>query len=77
MCFTVHYAIKTYGGVEVYIHAFLTSALVGGEWSASRPGRFPSGESVPRTHCMGPRAGLNAAEKRKILARAMYFRIIA
>jgi hypothetical protein len=31
--------MKTYGGVEVYIHIFLTSALAGGEWSASRPGR--------------------------------------
>jgi hypothetical protein len=33
----------------------LTSALVGGEWSASRPGRF-----TPGTHsiggCVGPRA---------------------
>jgi hypothetical protein len=26
---------------------FLTSALVGGEWSASRPGRFTSGERAP------------------------------
>jgi hypothetical protein len=28
--------------MDVYIHIFLTSALVGGEWSASRPGRFTS-----------------------------------
>jgi hypothetical protein len=33
---TKHYAMKTYGGVDVQIHVFLTSALVGGEWSASR-----------------------------------------
>jgi hypothetical protein len=32
--------MKAYGGMDVYIHIFLTSALVGGEWSASRPGRF-------------------------------------
>jgi hypothetical protein len=32
--------MKEYGGVDVYIHVFLTSALVGGEWSASRTGRF-------------------------------------
>jgi hypothetical protein len=32
--------MKTYGGVYVYIHVFLTSALVGGEWSASHPYRF-------------------------------------
>jgi hypothetical protein len=31
------------------MHVFLTSALVGGDWSASRPGRFTPGEgaSVP------------------------------
>jgi hypothetical protein len=31
-------------GVEVYLHLFLTSALDGGEWSASRTGRFTPGE---------------------------------
>jgi hypothetical protein len=36
--------MKTYGGVNVYIQAFLTSALVGGEWSASHPDRFTPGE---------------------------------
>jgi hypothetical protein len=45
-----------------YIHIFLTSALVGGEWSASRPGRF-----TPGTHFIGgwvdPRAGLDDMEK--------------
>jgi hypothetical protein len=28
------------GGMELEIHVFLTSALVGGEWSALRPCRF-------------------------------------
>jgi hypothetical protein len=42
--------MKAYGGVDVYIHVFLTSALVGGEWSASRHGRFTSGERTPGTH---------------------------
>jgi hypothetical protein len=45
---------------------FLTSALVGGEWSASRPVHFISGET-PGTHCSGywvdPRTGLNDVEK--------------
>jgi hypothetical protein len=39
--------MKTYGRVDAYIHVFLTSALVGGVWSASRPGRFTSGERAP------------------------------
>jgi hypothetical protein len=55
-----------YGGVGVYIHIFLTLALVGGEWSASRPCRF-----TPGTHWIGgwvdPRATLNDVEKRKFL----------
>jgi hypothetical protein len=32
---------------------FLTSALVGGEWSTSRPGRFTPGERAPGTHWRG------------------------
>jgi hypothetical protein len=39
--------MKAYGGMDVLIHIFLTSALVG-EWSALRPGRF-----TPGTHCIG------------------------
>jgi hypothetical protein len=38
-------AMKTGNGVEVQLHSFLTSALLGGEWSASRTSRFTSGES--------------------------------
>ena len=30
-------------GVEVYLHVFINLALVEGEWSDSRPGRFPPG----------------------------------
>jgi len=38
--------MKAYWEVDVYIHAFLTSALDGGEWSASRPSGFtPQGSS--------------------------------
>jgi hypothetical protein len=45
--------MKTYGGVDVYIHIFFTSSLVGtstlvgDEWSASRPGRFTPGKELP------------------------------
>jgi hypothetical protein len=54
--------------MDVYIHIFLTSALVGGEWSTSRPGRF-----TPGTHLIGGwvdlRAGLDDLEKRKFLTQ--------
>jgi hypothetical protein len=45
--------MKAYGGVDVEIHIFLTSILVVGEWSASGPGRFTSGEKFPFTHWIG------------------------
>jgi hypothetical protein len=64
--------MKAYGGVDVQIHIFLISTVAGGEWSASRPGRFTSGESAPGTDWIGgwadPRAGPNDMEKRKFLA---------
>jgi hypothetical protein len=45
---------------------FLTSALDGGEWSASRPGGFINGERDPIAHWiaayLGPRAGLDAVK---------------
>jgi hypothetical protein len=59
--------MKVYGGVDV----FFTSALVGGERSASRPGLFTPGERAPGTHLIGgwvgPRAGLDDVEERKFL----------
>jgi len=52
--------MKTYWGVELQLKVFLTWALDGGGWSASRPGRF-----IPGTHWtgdgVGPRAGLDTA----------------
>jgi hypothetical protein len=48
----------------------LTSALDGGEWSASRPGRFTHRERAPGVHWtggwVGPRAVLDAVVKREI-----------
>jgi hypothetical protein len=45
----------------------MTSVLVGGELSASRPGRFTHRERTPGTHWIGslvdPRTGLDAVEK--------------
>jgi hypothetical protein len=48
----------------------LTSALDGGEWSASHLGRFTPRERAPGTHWIGawvgPRAVMDAVVKRKI-----------
>jgi hypothetical protein len=48
LCLTKYHAMKTYWGVEVQLHAFLISALDGGEWSASRTGRFDPWERAER-----------------------------
>jgi hypothetical protein len=51
--------------------SFLTSALDGDVWSASRPYRFTSGEKDPGAHWIGgwvgARAGLDAMENRRML----------
>jgi hypothetical protein len=39
--------MKMYVGVEVQLHAFLTSALYGGEWPASCPGHFTPRRKIP------------------------------
>jgi hypothetical protein len=49
-CLSDQNAMKTYGGVDAWIHVFSTSALVGGEWSASRTGRLIPQERAPGTH---------------------------
>jgi hypothetical protein len=58
--------MKAYGGVNVYIHVFLTSELVGGEWSASCTGYF-----TPGTHCIGgwegPRTGVDEVKMKIFL----------
>jgi len=54
------------------LHAFLSSALDEGEWSASRSGCFTPRGSTAGTHCIGawvgPRAGLDAVAKGKNLS---------
>jgi hypothetical protein len=66
-----HYAMKAYRGGDVQIHIFLTSALLEGECSGSRPSRFTTGERAPVTHWIGgwvdPRADVDDVEKRKFL----------
>jgi len=39
--------MKTYCGVEEKFQAFLTSALDGGDWSASRPTALAPGKEPP------------------------------
>jgi hypothetical protein len=60
----------------------LTSALNGDEWSASRPGHFITGESVPGTHWIrgwvGPRSlpGLEPWSLARSLINALGFSLI-
>jgi hypothetical protein len=67
---TAKHAMKAYWGGEIQFHAFLTSALDGGEWSVSRAGGFTPKERALGTHWIGgwvgPRAGLDPVVKSKI-----------
>jgi hypothetical protein len=44
--------MKKRGGVEAYLHAFLTSVLDEGKWPAARPVRIPPEEGAPDRHCI-------------------------
>jgi hypothetical protein len=48
-----------------------SGCIVGGEWSASRPGRFTPRKRTPGTYCRGgwvePRTRLDDVEKRKFV----------
>jgi hypothetical protein len=48
--------MKAYRGMDVYTHVFLTSPLVGAQWSALRPGDPPP----PSTHLIGGWVDLRA-----------------
>jgi hypothetical protein len=52
----------TYGGVDVKMHVFLTSALDGGEWSASR---------IPGIHSIGG-CGLQSQSARYVKVKFFY-----
>ena len=52
-------AVRLYGGVEVRLQLYLTSAIDGGEWSVPRPRRCSPWERAPETRLRGgPRNGL-------------------
>jgi hypothetical protein len=59
--------MKTQGRVDVQTHILLTSVLVRGERSASRPGRIAPGKTTPGTHLIGdwvgPRTGLDDGKR--------------
>jgi hypothetical protein len=63
---TKHHAIKTYGEVELQLHAFLASVLDEGEWSATRTGRFTPGLRAPVTYLICGYHSLDAVAKRNI-----------
>jgi len=56
--------------MEVYLHAFLTSAIDRDKWSAYRSGLFTPRERANGTHWIGdwvgPRDGLDAVMKEEI-----------
>jgi hypothetical protein len=56
--------MKMYGGEEVQLYAFITSALYGGELLVSRLGRFISGTRWMEDW-VGPRGSLDTVAKRK------------
>jgi hypothetical protein len=57
----------TWGERRYSSYSYLTSALDGGEWSASRPGRALTPGKGPLIPWVGPRFGLDAEARRKIL----------
>jgi hypothetical protein len=62
--------METQGGMEEWLHTFLTPAVDGGEWSASCPNNFTHRERAPSTHWIGdwvdPRAGLDMVMEGKM-----------
>jgi hypothetical protein len=58
--------MKAYGGVDIWIYIFLTSALAGDEWSASRPGRFNPPYPLDK-RLGGPQSRSGKREEEKIL----------
>jgi hypothetical protein len=64
-----HNTIKSHWEVEVHLHAFLTSAGDGGEWSASCLGHFTAWGRASGIYWagrwVGPRGGLDKMAKRK------------
>jgi hypothetical protein len=58
-----HHDMKVHEWVELYLHAFSTSALNRDEWSASRLSRFISGEGTPSFHWISDWIGTRVGEE--------------
>jgi len=50
MCLTKHHAMKEYRRMGISLHAFLTLALDGREWSALCPSCFATKEKPSSNH---------------------------
>jgi len=61
--------MQMYGGVELQVHAFLTSSLDGSEWSVSLPDRSTSEERAMAWMLGGPQgaSGRSGEEKNPML----------
>lgn len=66
LCLIKQQNMKTYGEEKVWLFAFLTSALGGHEWSASRPGRYTPGEIAHSIHWMRRKFGLKIMNLRSL-----------
>jgi hypothetical protein len=68
--------MKTYWGMAVEPHSFLTATLEGGERSASLLVHFSCGQRAPGTHATGgwvdQTAGLEVSEKIKASFQKLY-----
>jgi hypothetical protein len=66
--------MKTHGGMGIYFHVFLTSALDIEKWSVSCLGCFTSRERAPDVRCIGcwvgTRACLNVTSKTEMFSPA-------
>ena len=65
-----HYTMKAYGGVQAQLQSLLNSALDGGGWLTSDPGRFTpreiASDALRAQGWVDLRIGLDAFKKRKI-----------
>jgi hypothetical protein len=57
--------MKSYGGMKVELHQFLTKALAAGEWFASRPAALSPGKQLPGGWA-DPKDGVDVTERKSL-----------